>query len=92
MANSLLQKKISEVAEKGAKIYAATKSKYDPQEKGKFLAIDIVSKSTYLGTSSAEALTKARKQHPDRIFYVVKIGYDVAETMAHILFQTKIAA
>ncbi|PIR45238.1 MAG: hypothetical protein COV10_00370 [Candidatus Vogelbacteria bacterium CG10_big_fil_rev_8_21_14_0_10_51_16] len=89
---NLHQKEISDVAEKGAEIYDAVKATYEPQEKGKFLAIDVVSKSAYLGISSAEALTKARKEHPDRIFYVVKIGYDVAETMAHMLFQTKIAA
>ncbi|MBI2551676.1 hypothetical protein HYW17_00035 [Candidatus Uhrbacteria bacterium] len=80
--NDLLAKvNIHSIAEEGKKIYARIKNEYDPKEKGKFLAIDIESKHGYLGTTSAEALAQAREHHPDRVFYVVKIGYDVAETM-----------
>ena len=73
---------IQRIAEEGAKIYQTIKDQYDPKEKGKFLAIDIESQKTYLGNSSAEALESARKNHPNKIFYVIKIGFDVAETMA----------
>lgn len=73
---------IQKIAEEGAKIYDQIKVKYDPKEKGKFLAIDIDSKKAYLGNTSAEALELARQNHPDKVFYVVKIGFDVAETMA----------
>lgn len=73
---------IQKIAEEGAKIYAKIKIKYDPKENGKFLAIDIESEKVYLGNTSAEALELARQNHPKKVFYVVKIGYDVAETMA----------
>lgn len=73
---------IQKIAEEGTKIYEQIKVKYDPKEKGKFLAIDIDSKETYLGNTSAEALESAREHHPNKIFYIVKIGFDVAETMA----------
>ena len=76
------QANIQKIAEEGAKIYDQIKVQYDPQERGKFLAIDIDSKDAYLGTSSADALALARQQHPNKVFYVVKIGFDVAETMA----------
>ncbi len=76
------QANIQKIAEEGAKIYDQIKVQYDPQERGKFLAIDIESKDVYLGTSSADALELARQQHPNKVFYVVKIGFDVAETMA----------
>ncbi len=76
------QSNIQKIAEEGAKIYDQIKVQYDPQERGKFLAIDIDSKDAYLGTSSADALALARQQHPQRVFYVVKIGFDVTETMA----------
>lgn len=46
------------------------------------MAIDIDSKKTYLGITSVEALELARQNHPNKVFYVVKIGFDVAETMA----------
>jgi len=73
---------IQKIAEEGTKIYSQIKINYDPKEKGKFLAIDIESKKAYLGNTSSEALELARSKHPNKIFYVVKIGFDVAETMA----------
>lgn len=73
---------IQKIAEEGAKIYEGIKVNYDPKFKGKFLAIDIESQKPYLGDTSAEALELARTNHPNEVFYVVKIGFDVAETMA----------
>ena len=77
------------IAEEGAKIYEQIKINYDPKEKGKFLAIEIDSKKEYLGNTSAEALELARQNHPDKIFYVVKIGYDAAETIAQCFTKSK---
>jgi len=73
---------IQKIAEEGAKIYSQIKIKYEPKENGKFLAIDIESKNAYIGNTSAEALELARQNHPKKVFYVVKVGFDVAETMA----------
>jgi len=91
MNNEGLIKKsdIQKIAEEGAKIYEQIKVKYDPKEKGKFLAIDIDSKKAYLGNTSAEALELARQNHPNKVFYVVKIGFDVAETMAKSFTEIK---
>ena len=80
---------IQRIAEEGAKIYDQIKVNYDPREKGKFLAIDIDSKKAYLGNTSAEALESARQNHPNKVFYVVKIGFDVAETMARSFAEHK---
>lgn len=73
---------IQKIAEEGARVYERIKVDYDPKEKGKFLAIEAESENAYLGNTSAEALELAREAHPNKVFYVVKIGYDVAETMA----------
>lgn len=40
---------IQKIAEDGAKIYQEIKVKYEPQDNGKFLAIDIDSAKEYLG-------------------------------------------
>ena len=76
------QANVQKIAEEGAKIYEEIKTTYDPEHRGKFLAIDIDSKDAYLATTSAEALALARQHHQNKVFYVVKIGFDVAETMA----------
>lgn len=80
---------IQKIAEEGAKIYERIKINYDPKEKGKFLSIDIDSKKVYLGNTSAEALELARQSHPNKVFYVVKIGFDVAETMARSFTENR---
>lgn len=80
---------IQRIAEEGAKIYDRIKVNYDPKEKGKFLAIDIDSEKEYLGNTSAEALELARQHHPNKVFYVIKIGFDVAETMARSFMGEK---
>ena len=91
MDNEELIKKadIQHIAEEGAKIYEQIKINYDPKEKGNFLAIDIESKQEYLGNTSAQALELAREKHPSNVFYVVKIGFDVAETMAQSFIDKK---
>jgi len=80
---------IQRIAQEGAKIYEGIKPEYDPKEKGKFLAIDIDTKDVYLGTTSDEALELARQKHPDKVFYVVKIGFDAAETLAELFIGYK---
>lgn len=73
---------IQKIAEEGAKIYESIKMKYEPAKNGKFLAIDIKSKNIYIGNTSSEAVESARKAHPNKVFYVVKIGFSAAETLA----------
>lgn len=73
---------IQKIAEEGAKIYESIKLQYEPVKNGKFLAIDIDSKDTYVGNTSSEAVESARKAHPNKVFYVVKIGFSAAETLA----------
>ena len=91
MAGDDLIKKvdIQRIAEEGSKIYEQIKDAYDPKERGKFLAIDIDSKKAYLAPTSAEALGIARENHPNKVFYVVKIGFDVAETVARSFIDVK---
>lgn len=89
MDEELLKKSnIEKIAQDGAKIYEKIKVNYDPKEKGKFLAIEIESGDVYLGSTSAESLELAREAHPNKVFYVVKIGYDVAETMSKSFMNT----
>lgn len=77
---------VEKIVTEGTAIYQSLKSNYEPAENGKFLAIDIGSKKVYLSETSAEAVKEAKKDFPDNIFYVVKVGSDAAETISH-LFQ-----
>lgn len=87
MSNDSLIKQadIQKIANEGSRIYESIKANYEPQENGKFLAIDIDEEKAYLGLTSAEAVEIAKQQHPNKVFYVVKIGFDVVETIAQLL-------
>ena len=74
-----------EIAEKGAAIYAEKKAQYEPEHNGKFLAIEVESNKIYMGETSGIALEQARAENPGKLFYVVKVGFDSAETLAHSL-------
>jgi hypothetical protein len=74
-----------EIAEKGAALYREMKGKYEPADNGKFLAIEVEKAKVYIGNTSGEALDKARTENPGKLFYVVKVGFDSAETLAHSL-------
>jgi hypothetical protein len=78
--NADLQRVVTE----GGKIYQEIKARYEPAQNGKFLAMDIDSKKAYIADTSAEAVVMAREHHPNKVFYVVKIGFDAAETMARL--------
>ncbi|OGJ42203.1 hypothetical protein A3B60_02420 [Candidatus Peregrinibacteria bacterium RIFCSPLOWO2_01_FULL_39_12] len=83
MDDELIKKAdIQRIAEEGKKIYDRVKVNYEPSKNGKFLAIDIDSHDLFIGISSAEALELAKQKYPGKVFYVVKIGFDVAETLA----------
>lgn len=73
---------MQEIADKGSQIYESIKGQYEPQDHGKFLAIDIKSGKAYLGQESSEAIGLARLAHPDTVFFVVKIGYSASEILA----------
>ena len=73
---------IQDIAEKGDKIYERIKHGYESDSNDKFLAIDVESEDTYLGDSTAEAVENARSAHPNKIFYVVKIGSSASEVLA----------
>ena len=82
--NELLKNSnISEIAEKGTKIYEKIKGEHSKNE-GNFLAIDVDSERVFPGKTSSEAVEKARKAIPDKVFYVVKIGYSAAEVLASL--------
>lgn len=86
MQNEELIKNVNmqQLAEEGKKIYEEVKHQYEPQDNGKFLAIDVDTKNVYVGSTSSEAVEAARAVHPDKVFYVVKIGFSASEVLAEL--------
>lgn len=83
MEEDLIKKAdLGNIVKKGEVVYEEIKSQYEPQQNGKFLAIETESKKVYLGNESVDAVMLAKKDFPDKVFYVVKIGYGYTETLA----------
>ena len=74
---------MQKIGAEGQKIYEEIKSKYEPAQNGKYLAIEVDSKDVYLANSTVEAVELAKKEHPNKVFYIVRIGFDYVETMAN---------
>ena len=75
---------IEKLADEGEKIYEKIKAKYEPQDVGKYLAIEVDSKDVYLAENTADAVLAAKKVHPDKMFFVVKIGYSANEILSNM--------
>ena len=73
---------IEKIATEGEKIYESKKLEFEPHLNGKFLAIDTDSKDVYLADDGAKAVESALKAHPNKVFFVVKIGFETAESIA----------
>jgi hypothetical protein len=84
MDNDELIKKadLQKIVDEGEKIYEQIKSQYEPKKNGKFLAIEVESKKVYFGNESVDAVMLAKKDYPNTVFYLVKIGYGYTETLA----------
>lgn len=68
------------VCERGQALYdERLKSRLEPAQDGNYVAVDIDSGEYVLATSGSEALSEARKSHPDRVFYLVCVGRRVAD-------------
>ena len=60
----------------GRRIYDEKyRQKFEPEHRGKFLAIDIESGLAGFGDSSSEAMAAGRKAAPGGFFYMVRIGF-----------------
>lgn len=63
------------IAHKSEAIYQKIKTEMEANHKGEFLAIDPESGDYYLGKTSLEAILNGGKEHPNSVFYIIRIGF-----------------
>jgi hypothetical protein len=59
--------------------YRAT---YERKYHGQIVAIDVGSEEAFVGKTELAALNKARRKHPDHVFYFLRVGYKAALRVA----------
>jgi len=72
---------LDELAEKGEDIYERISGEVEEKYRGLFIAIEADSGDYSIAQSPLEAIDKARKKHPESVFYVKRIGYRVARIL-----------
>lgn len=68
--------------ERGKRLYdEELRGELEPENAGRFLAVEPDSGKYFLGDTDVEALTAAREAMPDSIFYLVRVGYETAHSI-----------
>ena len=75
---------IQEIIRKGLEIYNDLKEKSDPIYIGKQVVIEVDSGKYFIGDTRDEATIKAKKEFPDKVMFVKKIG-QVEKVSRHFL-------
>lgn len=68
-------------AREGKRIYwQKYAKKLESTERGRIIAIEIESGDSFMGDSTVEAILKAKEKYPNRIFYLMRVGYDAVHS------------
>ncbi len=80
-------KKFKKLADRARLIYDKVKDQFEPKENGKFLAIEPDSGDVYMNKDEVEAIMLAKKDHPSKLVYLMRIGYEAVDTLATPFFS-----
>jgi hypothetical protein len=72
----------SEIAHKGEEVYRKISKQIEKKHLGSFIAIEVESRKYFLGQTQIEAIEKAKKHFPTKVFYLMKIGFPAAVTFS----------
>jgi len=79
---------MSELAEKSKAFYERELKKLlEPTEKGKFVAIEPDTESYFVDKDGTKALLQARDAFPDKLFFLMRIGYEAADSIGGYGYQ-----
>jgi hypothetical protein len=68
--------------ERGKRLYEERlREELEPENAGRFLAVEPDSERYFLGDTDVEAITAAREAMPDSLFYLVRVGYQTAHSI-----------
>lgn len=73
---------MSELADKSKALYdQKLKTLLEPAEKGKYVAIEPDSENYFVDADGTKALLQARAALPDKLFFLIRIGYEAAHSI-----------
>jgi hypothetical protein len=67
---------VDDLAESGQRLYdERLRSLLEPEHEGQFVAIEPETERYFLGSTGLAALRAGRKELPDKLFYLLRVGY-----------------
>jgi hypothetical protein len=69
---------IRQISRKGRQLFAALDPALSKTHRGQFVAIEVDSGDYFIGETAMEANQKARAKHPEKVFFLGRIGYRTA--------------
>jgi hypothetical protein len=68
-----------DLAESGQRLYdERLRMQLEPEHEGEFVAIEPETERYFLGPTGLAALRAGRRELPDKLFYLLRVGYDAA--------------
>jgi len=65
---------LDEFSKQSEAYYAKIKLELEEKYKGKYAALDFQNEKFWIGETASEALSKAKAEFPDRLFYLIQVG------------------
>ena len=82
---------MSEVAELGKKFYDEhLKAILEPQENGKFVAIEPESEQYFIGNTAVEAIKTAMAAIPKKIMFLARVGFPTAHKIGGYAYRREV--
>lgn len=66
---------LEEFSKKSQEYYSQIKAELEAKYKGKYMALDFELKKYWLGETATDALSKAKADYPEKLFYLLQIGF-----------------
>ena len=74
--------KLDKLAEEGERFYTEhLRAVLEPEQTGRFVAIEPETGRYFVGRNGSEALVAARQAMPESLFYLKRVGYDYTHKM-----------
>ena len=67
-----------EFGKRGQEYYQKIRVSLEKEVWGEYAALDFEAEKYWVGETATEALTKAKKDSPDKLFYLVQVGFPTA--------------
>jgi hypothetical protein len=71
---------IHHISKKGQKIFEMLSEELTESHFGRFIAIEVDSGDYFIGETAIEATRRAQAKHPEKLFFLGRIGYRTAYT------------